>query len=304
MSVAPDKIIEAVKKMGGSAEMANDLVEAVQSYVSESEQANQTKFKNILNKAKALCVEYVEQEILKNSRKLQVYIESKEREFSEFAERSRKLEESQAAAQLKKISSVLNNGTTEVGSEVSVQLESLQKSQERLEKAYMALKEENARLSTASSRANVIAERAIHKAKSYRSLLAKAGLAESKYEESQEEGGEEEGGEEGSMKEGGAQLPHPPEEVRLRRGGRRSGGEHTSSISPEDLEKLNPQHANPPPHLALEGRNRRNMRMIGESRVRSQRPVTSSPMVGGPSPIQQSSDPVVNQIARNIATDL
>lgn len=274
MSVAPEKIIEAVKKMGGSAEMANDLVEAVQNYVAESEQANQTKFKNILNKAKALCVEYVEQEILKNSRKLQVYIESKEAEFAEFAERSRKLEESQASAQLKKISSVLNGGNVEdAAPEVSVQLESLQKSQERLEKAYMALKEENARLSTASSRANLIAERAIHKAKSYRSLLAKAGLAEAKYAEGKYQESEEEGGEGDEGDEGGEETPKEAKSCSL-------------------------------PMRKMEESRASTRRMIGESRIPSQRPMTSSPMVGGPSPIQQSSDPVVNQIARNIAIDL
>lgn len=281
MSVAPEKIIEAVKKMGGSAEMANDLVEAVQNYVAESEQANQVKFKNILNKAKALCVEYVEQEILKNSRKLQVYIESKEAEFAEFAERSRKLEESQAAIQLKKISSVLNNGNAEVAnSGVNTKLESLQKSQERLEKAYMTLKEENARLSTVSSRASLIAEKAIHKAKSYRSLLAKAGLTESS--ETEED-----------VKEGMTCKEGSSGEEKM------SEGTYEEGASEEKVSEASIRD-----RMMEESRIRRRARMIGESRIRSQRPVTSSPMVGGPSPIQQSSDPVVNQIARNIAIDL
>lgn len=250
---APQKIIDAVKKIGGSDEMARELVEAVEGYVAEREAASKTKLKKILDKAKGLCVEYVENEVLKNARKLKVYIEAKEREFAEVAERNRKLEESEALGQLRKIASVLNNGTEDVNVDAMRQLAATKKTQDRLEKAYSSLKEENAKLSAASNRANTIAERAIAKAKTYRSMLNRAGL----------------------LDEEGAQAP----------AARRPVASETVSEGVED-------------------RAERPARMIGESRVRSERPVTGRPVVAGAGRPVQSSDPVVNQIAKNISIDL
>ncbi len=243
---APQKIIDAVKKIGGSDEMARELVEAVQGYVAEQEAASKSKFKKILDKAKGLCVEYVENEVLKNSRKLKVYIEAKEREFADVAERNRKLEESEAMGQLRKIASVLGNGTEDVNVDAMRQLAVTKKTQDRLEKAYSSLKEENAKLSASSNRANTIAERAIAKAKGYRSMLNRAGL----------------------LDEEGAAAP-----------ARRQVSE------------------------SVDNRSERPARMIGESRIRSERPVTGRPVVAGARPVQ-SSDPVVNQIAKNISIDL
>lgn len=248
---APKKIIDAIKKIGGSDEMAHELVEAVERYVAEAESANQAKFKKILDKAKAVCVEYVENEVLKNARKLKVFIEAKEREFAEAADRNRKLEESEATGQLRKIASILNNGTEDINVDAMRQLAATKKSQERLEKAFSSLKEENAKLSSASNRANTIAERAISKAKTYRSMLNRAGLLDE------------------------SNSPRRPA---------------AAGTFSEGVENRGP---------------RRDVRMIGESRVRAERPVTGRPSVAGPArtPVQ-SNDPVVNQIAKNIATDL
>jgi hypothetical protein len=245
----PQKIIDAVKSIGGSDEMARDLVEAVEAYVAEREADSKSRFKKIMDKAKGLCVEYVENEVLKNARKLKVYIEAKEREFADAAERNRRLDESEAVAQLRKIGAILNNGTEDVNVDAMRQLTATKKSQERLEKAFTSLKEENAKLSAASNRANTIAERAIASAKNYRSMLSRAGLLAG----------------EGSP--------------------RRSAASGTVSEG-------------------VESRAERPVRMIGESRVRAERPVTSRPVVAGAGRAVQSSDPVVNQIAKNISTDL
>lgn len=250
---APQKIIDAVKKIGGSDEMARELVEAVEGYVAEAEAANKAKFKKILDKAKGLCVEYVENEVLKNARKLKVYIEAKEREFSEVAERNRKIEESEAMGQLRKIASVLNNGTEDVNVDAARQLAATKKSQDRLEKAYTSLKEENAKLAASANRAHTLAERAISKAKSYRSMLNGAGLLDE-----------------------GRRNPAP-----------------RRPVAPGTVSE------------GVENRAMREGRVIGESRVRSERPMTGRPTVAGPVRNNvQSNDPVVNQIAKNISFDL
>ena len=109
-------------------------------------------------------------------------------------------------------------------------------------------------MSASANRANTIAERAISKAKGYRSILNRSGL----------------------LDEGNASAP-----------ARRPAASGAVSEGVEGRAAAS-----------------RNARMIGESRVRAERPVTGRPVVAGPGRPVQSSDPVVNQIAKNISSDL
>lgn len=179
------KIVDLLKGIGASDELAKELVEAVQGYAAQVEARERARFEKILEKSKSLCVEYVENEVLKNARKMKVYIEAKEREIAEAIERNRKLEESEAVAQLRKISAVLNHGEDTVNVDALRENAALKKDISRLENAYKALREEKKQLIAATNRSNRLAERALTKAKQYRSALDRVGVLESKTKKQQ-----------------------------------------------------------------------------------------------------------------------
>ena len=243
------KIVDLLKTIGASDELAQELLEAIQGYASEVDVKNRAQYKALTEKAKKVCVEYVENEVLNNARKLKVFMEAKEREIEEAIQRARKLEESEAVGQLKQISSVLNGGQSDVNLDAMRELAASRKATQRLEKAYTDLKEDRNRLAAGFNRSNALAERAMVTAKRYRAVLAKNGLVET-----------------------------------------------TTKPQPKGKTVKEDRRAQP------------RRRTIGESRRRSARPQTTRPTKAQPAGrtgnTPRTGDPVVDQVARSMESDL
>lgn len=166
------KIREIVKQIGGSEELADQLIEAVQEHVETQRTAIVEEYKTKIQKAKQVCLEEVASEKARIARKVEVFIESKVASIERSAGKTRAVEESAAVAQLRQVQKVLGVGG-EGGN--SAELEALNRKLARIAEQTASIKEERDVAVRKANQANMIAARTLRRLRTFEEQAAKPG---------------------------------------------------------------------------------------------------------------------------------
>jgi len=166
------KIREIVKQIGGSEELADQLIEAVQEHVETQRTAIAEEYKTKIQKAKQVCLEEVASEKARIARKVEVFIESKVASIERSAGKTRAVEESAAVAQLRQVQKVLGVGG-EGGN--SAELEALNRKLARIAEQTASIKEERDVAVRKANQANMIAARTLRRLRTFEEQAAKPG---------------------------------------------------------------------------------------------------------------------------------
>jgi len=166
------KIREIVKQIGGSEELADQLIEAVQEHVETQRTAITEEYKTKIQKAKQVCLEEVASEKARIARKVEVFIESKVASIERSAGKTRAVEESAAVAQLRQVQKVLGVGG-EGGN--SAELEALNRKLARIAEQTASIKEERDVAVRKANQANMIAARTLRRLRTFEEQAAKPG---------------------------------------------------------------------------------------------------------------------------------
>jgi outer membrane murein-binding lipoprotein Lpp len=162
------KIHEIVKQIGGSDELATQLVGAIQEHVEAEKARLQEEFQARVQKAKQICMEEVAKEKQRLARKVEIFIESKVASVERAAGKTRAVEESAAASKLRQVQQILG----EKGGN-SVELEALNRKLAKLSEQAGALAEDRDAAVEKAARANAIATRLLRRIQVLESKEAK-----------------------------------------------------------------------------------------------------------------------------------
>ena len=179
-----DKLTDLLTKMGASPELVTEFTNSLAQHEKELRESIKGEFEESYeakeDKAKQVCVEEVEKEKVRLARKVQVYLESKQREIEEAAQRQRAIEESEATQTLRRVEALVKgNDPNAVGGE-SRDLQASRELNTRLEKVLASLKEERDRAVQSAARARKIAEDVLSRNKALEATRAPAAVAEAK----------------------------------------------------------------------------------------------------------------------------
>lgn len=158
-----EKIIEMLKGLGASEDLAKAFTEELQSYTTSVKSKLEEDYQKKLGKAQKICVEEVQKEKRELARKLKTFLESKAAAFEQAAARQRAIEESQSAALLKKAKAVLENVELKETGATNGKLDEASKTIARLQKACATLKEERNQAVAKANTANDIAAKALQR---------------------------------------------------------------------------------------------------------------------------------------------
>jgi hypothetical protein len=164
------KIREIVKQIGGSDELADQLIAAVQEHVESERVTVQEEYKAKIQKAKQVCLEEVAAEKARIARKVEVFIESKVASIERAAGKTRAIEESAAVAQLRQIQKILGG---EGGN--SAELEALNRKLARIAEQTASIKEERDVAVRKANQANMIAAKTLRRLRTFEEQAAKPG---------------------------------------------------------------------------------------------------------------------------------
>lgn len=171
-----EKIIEMLKGLGASEDLAKAFTEELQSFTTSVKSKLEEDYQKKLGRAQKICVEEVQKEKRELARKLKTFLESKAAAFESAAARQRAIEESQSAALLKKAKAVLENVELKETGATNGKLDEASKTIARLQKACATLKEERNQAVAKANTANDIAAKALQR---NRILESKSPVAES-----------------------------------------------------------------------------------------------------------------------------
>jgi len=152
------KIREIVKQIGGSDQLADQLVEAVEGHVGEERKKLQEEFQAKIQQAKQVCLREVAEEKQRMARKIEIFIESKVAAIERSAGKTRAIEESAAVAALRQVRKALG-----VDDGNSAELQALQRKLARIAEQTAALKEERDLAVDKANKANAIAVKALRR---------------------------------------------------------------------------------------------------------------------------------------------
>jgi hypothetical protein len=179
-----DKLTDLLKKMGASEELVNEFTTSLEQHEKELRESIQGEFQGAYeaceDKAKKICVEEVEKEKVRLARKVQVYLESKQREFEEAAQRQRAIEESEATQALRRIKALVEGNDPNAAGGESRDLQASRELNARLEKVLASLKEERDRAVQSAARARKIAEDVLSRNKALEAARTQPAVAEAK----------------------------------------------------------------------------------------------------------------------------
>lgn len=148
-----EKIVELLKEMGVSDELAGQLCEELERFDEEVHQKYEKVYKDRLTKAKQVCSESVENYKLDMARKLSVFLESKVNQIESRVEQQKQLEESQTMGKLRSIREI----TEDIEVATDVDLKALKDQVRALTEQCNVLKESKKKAEVAANRANKIA---------------------------------------------------------------------------------------------------------------------------------------------------
>lgn len=167
-------------KLGSSNDLAEAIAEEFVKYQRSVKEEYESEYKRRIQAAKQICLEEVKKEKARLARKVEVYLESKQTEISEAANRIIRSEESESSAKLKQIRGLLEGIDIGGDSDRDSKIEDLENQVGRLRKAVQTFREERDSAVEKANRANKIAESALTKSQSYEQKLRRNGLLESK----------------------------------------------------------------------------------------------------------------------------
>ena len=153
-----EKIKDLIKQIGGSDELAKQLLEELGSYKTKVSEDFAKEYQAKAQKAKQVCIEEVAKEKSRLAHKLEVFMESKASAIERAATKQRAIEESAAIVQLRKVKNIL--GAVDGN---SAELQALNRKLVRLSESSVTLKEERDRAVERANKANSIAANAIRK---------------------------------------------------------------------------------------------------------------------------------------------
>lgn len=158
-----NKLKELLKGMGASEELTTAFCEELETYTGTLKEKFEKEYSQKIERAKAVCLEEVNKEKASMARRVKTYLESKAAAIEQAAASKRAIEESESAAQLKKVKALLEGVDIKEGSETNQKLQDEQKRNARLEKALVALKEERNLAVSKANTANDIAAKALQR---------------------------------------------------------------------------------------------------------------------------------------------
>lgn len=157
-----NKLTDLLEKMGASPELINEFTATLEQHEKSLKETIRGEFEKSYTakeeKAKSICVEEVEKEKVRLARKVQVYLESKQREIEEAAQRQRAIEESEATQALRRIKALIEGNDPNVVGGDTRGLQAARDTNARLEKVLASMKEERDQAVRSAARARKIAE--------------------------------------------------------------------------------------------------------------------------------------------------
>ncbi|MBD3408399.1 MAG: hypothetical protein GF411_19910 [Candidatus Lokiarchaeota archaeon] len=148
-----DKIVEILKKIGASDDLANQVCEELQRFEKSVHDKYEARYQDKLEKAKQICLEETQKYKLELSRKVGIFLESKSSEIEKSIDQRKAIEDSEAMVTLRRVREVTEG--IEVADDAEVQ--ALKEQVKKLTTQTQALVEEKNRAEAAANRANAIA---------------------------------------------------------------------------------------------------------------------------------------------------
>lgn len=157
-----NKLTDLLKQMGATPELVSEFTSSLDRHEKELRSSIRSEFEKAYTvkeaRAKEICVEHVEKEKVRLSRRVQVFLESKQREIEEAAQRQRSIEESEATQVIRRVKALLEgNNPNAVGGDIR-DLQTSREVNARLEKVLASIKEERDAAIRSAARARKIAE--------------------------------------------------------------------------------------------------------------------------------------------------
>jgi len=159
----PEKIVELIKGIGASPDLANAVAQELESYTKAVKERYEVEYQNKIERAKQVCVEEVNAEKVRLAGRVKTFLESKATSMETAGARQRAIEESESAAILKKTKALLEGIELKESGATSQELLASQKKAARLEKMCQTLKEERVTLISKANTANDIAAKALQR---------------------------------------------------------------------------------------------------------------------------------------------
>jgi len=157
-----DKIKELIKGIGATNELADDICEEMERWKEAVRKNLKEEYEKKAELAKQLCLEEVDKEKIRLSRRLKIYLESKANSMAEAAARQYAIEEAESACTLRRVKGLVEDINID-DSGVSRKLQEAQKTAIRLERANQSLREEKTAAIAKANRSYGIAQDLIKK---------------------------------------------------------------------------------------------------------------------------------------------
>lgn len=173
-----EKLLEMLKGLGASQELATSICEELERYSASIKDKFEKEYQVKVSKAKQVCVEEVNKEKAALAKRVKTFLESKVAAIEQAVASKRAIEESESVAKLKKAKAVLEGVEIKDGKETNQRLEEAEKTIARLQEALTSMKEERNTAMSKVAQANDIAAKALHKNRMLEAKLAKPVVVE------------------------------------------------------------------------------------------------------------------------------
>ena len=161
-----DKIKQLLKEMGASEEFTKALCEELENYVATQKKSLEEDFQARLQKAKKVCIEEVDKEKQNLARKVEIFLESKQRRIEEAIGEQRAIEESESVNKLKALRATLEG--VPFDEKVQEEIAALKEEISNYKKTMKTITEERDIAVDKANRANKVATRVLRR---HRDLL-------------------------------------------------------------------------------------------------------------------------------------
>jgi len=165
-----DKLKELIQGIGGSQELADAICEEMGHWKDRVREKLQTEARQKAEVAKQRCLEEVEREKLRLSRRLKIYLESKASAMADAAQRQYAIEEAESTCTLRRVRGLVEDIEIDDGG-TSRRLQEVQKKSARLERANQSLREEQGKLVSSVNQSNKVAKDLLQKNRKLASKL-------------------------------------------------------------------------------------------------------------------------------------
>jgi len=239
-----EKIKALLEQIGGSPELADKIIEALNNYKDKARESIKEEYKNRLEKAKEACLEEVETYKKELARKTEIFFEAKANKIEQQIAKQAAVKDSAAEAKLQQIAALLE-GVEVNGKGNSADIESAKKLVKQLQERKSKLESQIKTLTEKANRAHAIAEKTLERNRDLTKQLNEAKKAQGAISEDKDKA-KSKGNGDGKGKNGKAAKTGKPDKQQINEGSKKGTATTTRRSSQDQISKPTKQSAEPP----------------------------------------------------------